>query len=62
MLFDLEKKEMQKLGSFYEPLKYYEESRCDLHPRFSRDGNKVFFDSVHIGKRKLCYINLEETQ
>lgn len=62
MLFDLEKKELQKLGSFYEPLRYYDESRCDLHPRFSRDGNKVFFDSVHIGKRKLCYINLEETQ
>lgn len=61
-LFDIEKKKQIELGRFYEPLKYYEESRCDLHPRFSKNGKKVFFDSVHTGKRRLYYIDLEEEQ
>ena len=61
-LFDFEKKKQIELGSFYEPLKFYQESRCDLHPRFSKDGTRVFFYSVHTGKRKLYYIQLEEVK
>ena len=47
------------LGEFFNPLKYKGINRCDLHPRFSKDGRKIFFDCVHTGKRKLAYINCE---
>lgn len=62
ILYDFESKELKQLGAFLEPLKYFGETRCDLHPRFSMDGKKVFLDSVHTGKRRLYYINLEEVE
>ncbi|MDR2094360.1 MAG: hypothetical protein LBP76_02440 [Treponema sp.] len=45
--------EVKELGEFFHGLKYSGETRCDLHPRFSPDGNSVFFDSVLSGKRQL---------
>jgi len=41
------------LASIFEPIKFFGESRCDLHPRFSDNAHYVFFDSVHTGKRHL---------
>lgn len=32
--------------------------RCDLHARFNRRGNRISFDSVHDGKRKICQIDI----
>ena len=57
-LFNLETNELIKLGEFFESLKYRGQTRCDLHPRFSEDGTKIFFDSVHSGLRKLYWIDL----
>ncbi|WP_192349188.1 glycosyl transferase [Algoriphagus sp. Y33] len=57
-LYDLEKDKLVRLGEFFESLEFSEETRCDLHPRFSNDGRKVYFDSVHSGTRKLHWINL----
>lgn|SRR5690554_6940337 len=45
--------EVKKLGEFFHGFEFEGESRCDLHPRFSMDGKKVFFDSVFTGKRQL---------
>jgi hypothetical protein len=61
-LYDFDSEKLLKPGAFLEPLKYFGETRCDLHPRFSMDGKKVFFDSVHSGRRRLYYIDLEEVQ
>ena len=43
------------LGRFYEPPQFQGEWRCDLHPRISRDGRRVFFDSTHEGDKRQLY-------
>lgn len=52
-MYDYKTKELERLGEFSESFDFYGETRCDLHPRFSFDGKKVFFDSVHEGRRGL---------
>ncbi len=44
------------LGEFYAPPRFTGEWRCDLHPRISRDGRKVFFDSSHEGHKRQLYL------
>ena len=54
-LYNLKKQKIVPLLEVYHSLRYAGETRCDLHPRFSQDGQYVFFDSVYTGKKKLCY-------
>ncbi len=58
-LFNMDNNRLIKLGEFFESLKYYGETRCDLHPRWNFHGEKIFFDSVHTGKRKLYSISIK---
>ncbi|MEA2018421.1 MAG: glycosyl transferase [Campylobacterota bacterium] len=58
-LYDYETNELLKLGEVLESFDFYGETRCDLHPRFSYDGKKVFFDSVHEGTRGLYMLDLD---
>ncbi|SHI16706.1 TolB family protein [Pollutimonas bauzanensis] len=51
--------EVVELGQFFQGFKFGGETRCDLHPRVSPDGRKVFFDSVFSGKRKLYMLDLQ---
>ena len=34
------------------------ECRCDLHPRFSRDGRRVVIDAPHEGGRQLFLLDV----
>jgi hypothetical protein len=44
------------LGHFYSPPEYVGEWRCDNHPRFSPDGQKVVIDSPHGGQGRQMYL------
>jgi len=55
-LLDLKKQKLNKLGEFLAPFKFYGDSRCDLHPRWSCDGKSIYLDSTHEGIRKLYEI------
>jgi len=49
-----------ELERFYSPKdKWWGEIRCDLHPRWNRDGTQVCVDSVHSGSRQMYLIDLE---
>jgi hypothetical protein len=41
------------VGRFAVPAGLDGEIRCDLHPRWSRDGRQVCFDSAHEGSRQV---------
>ena len=51
---------VKTIAKVFAPFKYDNDTRCDLHPRWSRDGKKVCFDSVFEGKRGLYIVNIDE--
>jgi hypothetical protein len=52
--------DFKELGEFFHSTTYFGENRCDLHPRITKNNNKIYFDSVFSGKRQLYNIFLEE--
>jgi hypothetical protein len=48
------------LGRFYSHPSYSGEIRCDLHPRWSRTGSKICFDSVHEGSRQMYVMDVRQ--
>ena len=56
-VYDTQKDENIFLGGFYSPEVPIIDIRCDLHPRWSRDGRKITFDSTHEGFRGVYEID-----
>jgi hypothetical protein len=56
IIYDTEENIKYDIARLFAPFKYHGEVRCDLHPRWSRDGKHVCFDSVHEGKRQLYIV------
>lgn len=52
-LYDNINKELLKLDTLQSPFRYFNEERCDLHPRFSMDEKYVICDNTHSGLRSL---------
>lgn len=44
----------------FAPFKYDNDTRCDLHPRWSRDGRYICFDGCFEKRRRLYIIDTEE--
>lgn len=57
--YNYKTKEIKFLGEFYHDLKHKEYNRCDLHPRFSKDGSRIYIDTIYSGKRELVMLNVK---
>lgn len=55
---DPEGKDVKVIARVFSPFKYDNDTRCDLHPRWSRDGRQICFDACFEGHRGLYVINL----
>ncbi len=59
ILYDLAAERRIDVGRFYAmPDVVAGEIRCDLHPRWSRDGRQLCFDSVHEGTRQIYVLDV----
>jgi len=52
-LFNVEEKRLMALDILHSPIKYFNENRCDLHPRWSKDNKYVCVDNTSTGLRSL---------
>ena len=55
-LYHAETGQRHELGRFYLKRPSESEFRCDLHPRWSRDGRYITIDSMHEGDRRQIYL------
>ncbi|WP_270238161.1 glycosyltransferase family 2 protein [Clostridium perfringens] len=65
MLSDSDNRISEKVNTVarvFAPFKYDNDTRCDLHPRWNRKGNKICFDSVFEGHRGLYIIKLQQEE
>lgn len=60
-LYDMKRNEKKQLGEFYSPAKFRRSYRCDLHPRFNRDGSQVCVDSTYRGRRQIIVMPIKES-
>lgn len=60
MLYRPRDGKLVELGRFYLPRVPAAEFRCDLHPRWSRDGRFVCIDSMHSGTRQMYLLDVSE--
>ena len=59
LLWDMRANRIVMLGRFASPPPFDSgEVRCDLHPRWNRDGTQVCFDSVHEGSRQVYVVDV----
>jgi hypothetical protein len=54
--------EVRRLGEFFHGFSFDGDTRCDLHPRLSADGKRVYFDSVFSGRRRLYCVRTPAVQ
>lgn len=57
-LYDLQNRRGYTLGAYYAPDAIGGDIRCDLHPRWARDGRSISFDSIHEGYRGIYRMDL----
>lgn len=59
-LYNFKQDKVITIGRFYQPLKFLHLTRIDLHPKWSVDGSKIYFESGHNGKRCLYVVSIDD--
>ncbi|MBQ9314238.1 MAG: glycosyltransferase family 2 protein [Clostridia bacterium] len=49
-----------RIARVFSPFKYDNDTRCDLHPRWNHQEDKICIDSVHEGKKELYVLDIKE--
>ncbi|MCG9639514.1 hypothetical protein L1D22_06240 [Vibrio sp. Isolate34] len=57
LLVDTNLNQVKMIAEFFEPLKYNNQTRCDLHPKWDPEFNCIYVDSVHGGSRRMYKVN-----
>lgn len=57
-LYDRSRDFRVDIGRFFTPAKLRGEIRCDLHPRWSSEGNMIAVDASHSGKRTMMIFDI----
>ncbi|HID05742.1 MAG TPA: hypothetical protein EYP10_01195 [Armatimonadetes bacterium] len=60
ILYNPENNHRIDIGRFYSPPELSGEIRCDLHPRWNRDGTQVCIDSAHEGHRQMYVLDVSD--
>lgn len=60
ILFEMGTGRRVDIGKFFSPPELRNELRCDLHPRWSRDGKEVSIDSAHTGQRQVYTLDVSD--
>ena len=60
ILFDTQNNRRIDIGEFFSPPELTGEWRCDLHPRWNRDGTKICIDSAHEETRQIYVIDVKD--
>ena len=58
ILYHIDSGKRFDIGRFYAPPELTGPIRCDLHPRWSRDGQHVCIDSAHEGSRQIYVLDV----
>lgn len=59
-IYVMKNDKVNKVARVFSPFKYGGDVRCDLHPRWNRNGDKICFDATFEGKRGLYIVkNIE---
>jgi hypothetical protein len=60
LLYDRRNEVVVSLGTYRADAQFVGDIRCDLHPRWSPDGQCVTFDSVHEGARQIYLVDVSD--
>lgn len=59
-VFNLSRAALVEIGGFRSLPPFRGDLRCDLHPRWSRDGSRICFDSTHEGQRQVYIVDVRD--
>ena len=60
ILYNYKTEEIKPVLEVFHDLKHKGVERCDLHPRFSPDGRRIYIDTIFRGRRELAYLKIED--